>query len=114
MYFPTVNGHTYSSAKGKTAADVNKWTHGWDISNTTRLLWTNGQYDPWRTSGVSSGFRPGGPLASTPEAPVNIIPAGIHCSDLSLKNAAVNAGVQKVVDAEVAQIKTWVAEYYKQ
>ncbi|KAJ5217326.1 hypothetical protein N7468_010334 [Penicillium chermesinum] len=114
LYFPTVNGHTYGSAKGKTAADVNKWTKGWDLTHTTRLTWTNGQFDPWRTSGVSSGFRPGGPLQSTPEAPVNIIPAGIHCSDLSAENGLVNAGVQKVIDTEVAQIKTWVAEYYKQ
>lgn len=71
------------------------------------------QFDPWRESGVSSSLRPGGPLESRPSAPLNIIPGGFHCSDLILKNGAVNSGVQKVIDAEVAQIKTWVAEYYK-
>lgn len=62
---------------------------------------------------MSSEYRPGGPLKSRPSAPLNIIPGGFHCSDLILKNGAANAGVQKVIDAEVAQIKTWVAEYYK-
>jgi hypothetical protein len=30
-----------------------------------------------------------------------------------VKNGAVNKGVQKIIDAEVAQIKTWVEEYYR-
>ncbi|KAJ5570136.1 uncharacterized protein N7459_009566 [Penicillium hispanicum] len=114
LYFPEVNGHTYGSAKGKTADKVNAWTKGWDLTNTTRLTWTNGQHDPWRETGVSSTVRPGGPLESRASAPVHIIPDGIHCSDLLLKNGAVNEGVQKVIDAEVAQIKAWVDEYYKQ
>jgi len=42
LFFPEVNGHTYGSAKGKTAAQVNSWTKGWDLTNTTRLIWTNG------------------------------------------------------------------------
>lgn len=71
------------------------------------------QFDPWRESGVSSNFRPGGPLESRPSAPLNIIPGGFHCSDLLVKNGAVNEGVQKVIDAEIAQIKTWVDEYYR-
>lgn len=136
LYFPEVNGYTYGSAKGKTAAQVNSWTKGWDLTDTTRLTWTNGydqdlffssfkqiiapdltqfnrQYDPWREAGVSSGFRPGGPLQSRPSAPVHVIPDGIHCSDLILENGVVNEGVQAVIDAEVAQIKEWVAEYYQ-
>ncbi|KAF7719783.1 Serine carboxypeptidase [Penicillium ucsense] len=113
LYFPEVNGFTFASAKGKDAEDVNQKTKGWDLTDTTRLIWANGEFDPWRTSGMSSEYRPGGPLKSRPSAPLNIIPGGFHCSDLILKNGAVNAGVQKVIDAEVAQIKTWVAEYYK-
>ncbi|KAJ6107262.1 Peptidase S28 [Penicillium sp. IBT 18751x] len=113
LYFPEVNGYTYGSAEGKSSAEVNAWTKGWDLTDTTRLIWANGQFDPWRESGVSSSFRPGGPLKSRPSAPLNIIPGGFHCSDLILKNGQANAGVQKVIDAEIAQIKTWVAEYYK-
>ncbi|KJK61557.1 Serine carboxypeptidase S28 [Aspergillus parasiticus SU-1] len=114
LYFPEVNGYTYGSAKGKTAASVNSWTGGWsDSKNTSRLLWVNGQYDPWRDSGVSSTHRPGGPLASTADEPVQIIPGGFHCSDLYIKDYYANAGVKQVVDNAVAQIKSWVAEYYK-
>jgi len=62
---------------------------------------------------MSSEYRPGGPLASTAQHPVQVIPNGIHCSDLRLSNAQANAGVQKVVDNEVAQIVKWVSEYPK-
>ncbi|KAJ5390371.1 uncharacterized protein N7496_001439 [Penicillium cataractarum] len=114
LFFPEVNGYTFGSAKGKTEAEVNAWTKGWELTDTTRLIWANGQYDPWRSAGVSSSFRPGGPLESRESAPLNVIPGGFHCSDLIVKNGAVNEGVQKIIDAEVAQIKTWVEEYYKQ
>ncbi|KAJ5692913.1 hypothetical protein N7462_002336 [Penicillium macrosclerotiorum] len=113
LYFPEVNGYTYGSAKGKTASQVNAWTKGWSLTDTTRLIWTNGQFDPWREAGVSSDYRPGGPLESRSSAPLNVIQGGFHCSDLILKNGAANTGVQKIIDAEVSQIKTWVAEYYK-
>ena len=42
LFFPEVNGHTYGSAKGRTAEDVNRWTGGWLKRNTTRLLYSNG------------------------------------------------------------------------
>ncbi|KAL1852283.1 hypothetical protein Plec18170_006009 [Paecilomyces lecythidis] len=113
LFFPEEDGYTYGSAKGKTVNDVNAWTKGWSLSDTTRLIWTNGQYDPWRESGVSSDYRSGGPLRSTAQAPVQVIPSGIHCSDLLLENGAVNEGVQTVINNEVAQIKAWVEEYYK-
>lgn len=62
---------------------------------------------------MSSEFRPGGPLQSTEAAPLQIIPGGFHCSDLRVRNGAVNAGVQTVIDNEVAQIVKWVGEYYQ-
>ena len=42
LFFPEVNGHTYGSAKGKTAEDVNRWTGGWSDRPTKRLLYANG------------------------------------------------------------------------
>ncbi|KAJ5174589.1 uncharacterized protein N7482_000466 [Penicillium canariense] len=113
LFFPEVNGFTFASAKGKTAAQVNSWTKGWSLTDTTRLIWANGQFDPWRSAGVSSSFRPGGALESRPSAPVNVIPGGFHCSDLIIANGDANEGVMKIIDAEVAQIKTWVEEYYQ-
>jgi len=110
LYFPPENGYTYD-ANGHTVHDLNGRTGGWKLTDTTRLIWTNGQFDPWRTSGVSSEFRPGGPLASTPKAPVQIIPGGFHCSDLIARNGLVNEGVQMVIDNEIKQIVEWVGEY---
>ena len=114
LFFPTENGYTYASSNPDvTVARVNEATQGWDLTNTKRLIWTNGQFDPWRSSGVSSDFRPGGPLPSTTQHPLQVIPGGFHCSDLILKNGAYNAGVQEVIDNEVAIIVKWVSEYYK-
>ncbi|RDW88519.1 hypothetical protein BP6252_00551 [Coleophoma cylindrospora] len=112
LWFPEVNGYTYGSANPSVNVHkVNKHTKGWRLENTTRLIWTNGEFDPWRTGGMSSQFRPGGPLNSTAQHPLNIIPGGFHCSDLIVANGAANAGVQAVIDKEVAQIKAWVAEW---
>jgi len=112
LYFPPgPNNATYGIAKGVTEADVNAYTGGWFIDNTTRLVYTNGQYDPWRESGVSSDFRTDGPLQSTAQVPVNIVPGGFHTSDLVTENGVVNAGCKAAIDAEVNQLAAWVAEY---
>ncbi|ROW08683.1 hypothetical protein VPNG_06442 [Cytospora leucostoma] len=104
---------SYGSAEGKNVSTTNAYTKGWDIAGTTtRLIFTNGQYDPWRDATVSSDFKPGGPFNGTADAPVQVIPDGIHCSDLIAENGVVNAGVQKVIDNEVAVIKGWVEEFY--
>ncbi|KJR88951.1 serine peptidase [Sporothrix schenckii 1099-18] len=115
LYFPEDDGYTFGSSSriGKTPDDVNEYDGGWSVTNTTRLIWANGEFDPWRDATVSSDFRPGGPLVSTPEAPVNVIPGGIHCSDLIYANALVNEGVMAVVKDEIATIKGWVDEFYK-
>lgn len=109
LFFPE---DTYGIAQGKDVDDVNAYTGGWFHTNTTRLIWTNGQFDPWLDATVSSSFRPGGPFEGTPEAPVQVIPKGIHCSDLLARNGAANAGVQQVIENEIAVIKGWVDEYY--
>jgi hypothetical protein len=113
LFFPPVNGFTYGSniSPDNNVHQVNKYTQGWRLEDTERLIWTNGEFDPWRTSGVSSEFRPGGPLESTEEHPLQVIPGGFHCSDLRLKNGEVNEGVQNVIDNEVKQIVEWVGEW---
>jgi hypothetical protein len=74
------------------------------LEDTTRLTWTNGEFDPWLPASVSSEFRPGGPLASTAQHPVNVIPKGIHCYDLILRNGVADMGTQAVIDTETKQI----------
>ncbi|OTB03266.1 hypothetical protein M426DRAFT_322045 [Hypoxylon sp. CI-4A] len=102
----------YGIAKGKTAEDVNEYTGGWFATNTTRLLMTNGEWDPWRDSTFSSKTRPGGPLESTKELPVQVVEHGTHCSDLYGQNWAVNPGVKAIADAEVEVLSGWVEEWY--
>ncbi|KDN67486.1 putative serine carboxypeptidase S28 [Colletotrichum sublineola] len=112
LFFPKQGEYTYASNSGKTAEDLNKQTGGWQFTNTTRLFWSNGEFDPWRSASMSSELRPGGPLQSRPGAPVHLIPGSHHCNDLLIRNAEVNADVKAAVTAEVAQLKTWVDEFY--
>lgn len=112
LYFPTgPQGQTYGIAAGKTEADVNAYTGGWYIDNSTRLIYANGGFDPWREATVSSDLRPGGPLQSTAAVPVNIVPGGFHTSDLITQNGVVNASCQAVIDKEVSQLAEWVSQY---
>lgn len=115
LFFPEDEGYTYRSALGvgKTTNDFNMYTKGWN-AKTKRLMWANGQFDPWKDATVSSDFRPQGPLISTPEAPVYMIPGGIHCTDLIYKNAEDNDDLMAIVQEEVATMKGWVDEFYKQ
>ncbi|RKF75261.1 putative extracellular serine carboxypeptidase [Golovinomyces cichoracearum] len=112
LFFPPEDDYTLRP--GQTVNDVNKYTKGWDLTEAKRLIWINGQYDPWKTSGMSSEFRPGGPFQGNTEQPIQVIPDGIHCSDLRISNAEANAGVKKVVEFEIQQISTWIAEFYSQ
>ena len=113
LYFPTgPDGQTFGIAQGKTEADVNNYTGGWELSlNSGRLIFANGGTDPWREATVSSDLRPDGPAQSTARAPINIVPGGFHTSDLITENGQMNASCQAVIDKEVQQLAQWVAEF---
>ena len=104
----------YGLATGDSVERLNAATGGWDHTATNgRLMYANGQYDPWLDATVSAtAGRPEGPLASTPELPVRVIPGGVHCSDLYGQNWAVNAEVKAIAEAEVEQMAGWVQEFY--
>ncbi|KAG6009457.1 hypothetical protein E4U21_002372 [Claviceps maximensis] len=114
LFFPEVNGHKVGMNKGVRAINVDRRTGGWYNTNTTRLMWVNGETDPWRSASVASDFRPGGPFVGDKDHPSWVVPKGSHCSDLLIKNAKVNEGVKRVVDAEVKKMKEWVGDFYKQ
>lgn len=40
--FPPEEGYKYGLANGHTAETMNAHTGGWDYTNTTRLMWSNG------------------------------------------------------------------------
>lgn len=111
----------------RTAADNNLDFMGWDISNTTRLMFSNGyclhlycgqmltllrQFDPWRSAGVSSEFRPSGPVPSTSEMPIILIPGAVHTQDLYM--ASITSYILHAQSQEVAQIVNWIKDFYQQ
>ncbi|AEO59356.1 hypothetical protein MYCTH_2307580 [Thermothelomyces thermophilus ATCC 42464] len=104
----------YGIAAGKRAKDVNRWTGGWSVTNTTRAMHTNGQYDPWRDATLSSKFRPGGPVQSTERLPVRLVKGGTHCSDLYGQNWAVNEDVKKLAQDAADEMTGWVGEWYEE
>ena len=111
LFFPEEDDVVYGLAEGKTYDDVNAYTGGWFIDNSTRLTFTSGEADPWRDAGVSSEFRPGGPLQSTAQVPVNVVPGGYHTSDLVSMNGVVNPACQKVINTGIKSVVDWVKQW---
>ncbi|ORY69115.1 serine carboxypeptidase S28 [Pseudomassariella vexata] len=111
LWFPTEGNYTFGSNQGLTAADTNDRLGGWFNTNTTRMLSSEGEFDPWRSASVSSVFRPGGPFDGTEAAPVILMEGSIHCLDLIVSNA-VHPSIAAAQKQEIAQISTWVDEYY--
>ncbi|KAJ4294699.1 hypothetical protein N0V88_004933 [Collariella sp. IMI 366227] len=109
LLFPGAKG---GITQGRRASHVNKWTGGWDVTNTTRAMHTNGERDPWRDATLSSIFRPGGPVKSTEQLPVRLVKGGVHCSDLYSPNWEVNAEVKALAEDATAQMKRWVGGFY--
>ncbi|KAL2265025.1 hypothetical protein VTJ83DRAFT_7535 [Remersonia thermophila] len=117
VFFPVdknTSNATYGLLEGKRARDVNRWTGGWGVTNTTRVAHTNGQLDPWRDATLSSVFRPGGPVKSTKKLPVRVVKGGVHCSDLYSPNWEANEGVRRIAAEAVKEMKGWVAEWYEE
>uniref|UniRef100_A0A093W226 Putative serine protease EDA2 n=1 Tax=Talaromyces marneffei PM1 TaxID=1077442 RepID=A0A093W226_TALMA len=110
-FFQPDDGYTYASANGKRSDSLNAWTKGW-TGTTERVIWAQGQYDPWREETISSDFRPGGPATSTEPNPIFVMPEASHCYDLLWRNGDANAGIRDVQNKEIAQMKVWVDEWY--
>jgi hypothetical protein len=84
------------------------------VASTTRnpRLTPNSEFDPWRSASVSSEIRPGGPMVSTPKAPVFLTKGAIHCTELNARAGQVNEDVRKTQVESIAIMKKWVNEYY--
>ncbi|KAL1861845.1 hypothetical protein VTK73DRAFT_6905 [Phialemonium thermophilum] len=111
LLFPKEGNYTFGSNNGRTAEDVNMLTEGWNLTDTKRLLWVNGEFDPWRSASVSSELRPGGPFSGTESAPLFLIPGGRHCSDLAARNGEFNKDVASIQQQQVKQMVTWINEF---
>ncbi|ODA79174.1 hypothetical protein RJ55_04766 [Drechmeria coniospora] len=114
LLFPETNGYKPGLAMGRTVESLNKRTGGWNAVNTTRLMWVNGQYDPWRGLTVAAHERPGGPLNGTTLAPHWILPNASHCSDMWMENGKVNPVIDTFQKQIIKKMTTWVREFYTQ
>ena len=73
---------------------------------------TNGEFDPWRSGSTASQLRPGGPVTINNDSIMtNLIPNGVHCSDLVASNGEANEGIANVQQAEIEQIVKWIGEW---
>ncbi|KAG8929338.1 hypothetical protein FRC02_005726 [Tulasnella sp. 418] len=89
---------------------VNSKYNGWNLEGE-HLFATNGEFDPWRSASLSSKF---GPLRQdTDTQKITLIAGGHHCWDWSMRAAASNAASQSVIAKGIAQIKTWLEEWYQ-
>lgn len=113
FYFPTEGSNTFGLNNGATVDDLNTRTGGWNNVNTTRLMWVNGEYDPWRSLSVASDSRPGGRLQSTNSAPSFVIPKASHCNDMILANGRYNPAAKAIMDQEIKTMQQWVSDWYK-
>jgi hypothetical protein len=107
LSFPVTNGFETGSATGWTEDHLNQWTQGWDAPYE-RVIFVNGQFDPWRSATVSSDYRPGGQVNST-EIPVFIVENGVHTPELFVDTT--NPYTWPVVQSSIAQMGAWLKEY---
>lgn len=111
-FFPDVNGHSYGLKTGRTTEDIVKLTGGWDFVNTTRLLYVDGEYDPWIMESVSSPARPGGPLQSTEEVPTFVVPKSAHCPDMVMTNIWANEANTAIFNKTFKIMTGWLNDFY--
>ncbi|KAM3503911.1 hypothetical protein MY10362_003898 [Beauveria mimosiformis] len=112
--FPDVGSYKVGIKLGRDQDTVNRLTGGWDRNNATRVIWVNGEFDPWLYATVSSPDRPGGPLQSTENAPVFLLRGAAHCNDYIVKNADFNEDARVLFDEVATKMKKWAAEFYEQ
>lgn len=103
---------TYGLATGRQAADVNSWTGGWSVTNTTRVMHTNGEFDPWRGATLASKNRPGGPFKGTKKLQHRIIKHGTHCADMYAPNWDANPALEAQIRDVIDNMKSWIKEFY--
>ncbi|XP_014550039.1 hypothetical protein COCVIDRAFT_116699 [Bipolaris victoriae FI3] len=110
LIFPKEGNATYGIAAGVTDKSMNALTGGWNRTGK-RILFTNGEFDPWRSASVSSVFRPDGPMQSTSQQPIILIKGVQHQADMYVRNR-INKEVREAMDTGIAQISRWVLDFY--
>jgi hypothetical protein len=107
LMFPTTNGFKVGSVEGFTAEHLNMYTGGWD-ADFERVMFINGEFDPWIEATVSATHRPGGPLNSTDKTPIYTIKNGNHVPDMILDDVPEETSVlPKMLDTMRAWLDEW-------
>ncbi|KAJ7510412.1 peptidase S28 [Mycena galericulata] len=108
LYFPAEDG--VSIPQMAPVDEVNALYDGWDITED-RLLFVNGQFDPWRSGGVASELPDAPQRQSTAEQPLLMVETGVHCWDMITSIAQANPNTRVVFDQVVAQMVQWMEEW---
>ncbi|RYP91354.1 hypothetical protein DL770_002494 [Monosporascus sp. CRB-9-2] len=108
LMFPQTNGFVVGSVRGWNETHLNRWTGGWN-SEFEKVIFVDGQYDPWRSASVSSDYRPEGGAYNTTEAPAFIVEGGVHCPEMviDVNNPSLWFVVQSSVEIMAGWIKEW-------
>ncbi|KAK1771687.1 serine carboxypeptidase S28-domain-containing protein [Phialemonium atrogriseum] len=110
LQFPETNGFVPGITRGFTPAHLNLYTGGgWD-ADFRRVLFVNGEFDPWIEATVSARRRPGGPRNSTGDgdAPVLVIRNGMHAPELVINDVPEELSV---LPDQIAVMERWLGEW---
>ena len=70
------------------------------VHSASNIVFSNGEYDPWRSGGVLTNLSAGVTAIE--------VPGGAHHLDLMFSNPADPPAVRRVRDAEVAAMRRWI------
>ncbi|KAH8884831.1 hypothetical protein GQ53DRAFT_797563 [Thozetella sp. PMI_491] len=107
LEFPTTNGFQVGSVEGFTVDHLNMYTGGWD-ADFERVMFVNGEFDPWLAATVSSTQRPGGPRQATKDMPIYTVKGGNHVPDFFIDD---DPAVANVTTQQIATMKRWLSEW---
>lgn len=107
LMFPETNGYMAGSNRGWTTKHLNRYTGGWD-AKFERVMFVNGEFDPWIEATVGSHHRPGGPRVTSEQTPIFVIENGNHVPELIINDVPEEVSV---LPQQVAIMKKWLSEW---
>ncbi|KAI1337447.1 peptidase S28 [Xylariaceae sp. FL0016] len=108
LLFPETNGYVAGIVEGYTEDHLNAWTQGWDAPYS-RVIFVNGEFDPWKTATVASPYRPDGPANSTDDSPKFVVEGGVHCPELWVDED--DDATWPIVQKSVEAMNGWLGEW---
>ncbi|KAI0740521.1 peptidase S28 [Earliella scabrosa] len=103
--FPGAFGANTAAASPKAAA-LNNVYRGWNTT-TERLIFANGQRDPWREATVAAE----GVTSQGSDMQPHLLSDGFHCSDLLVRMGKASASVKSVQDQAVNYMARWIGDW---